>query len=98
MLYFLPNLPQFHKPSSGTWFLDSPYFWESAEAVALQFGHIMALVLLWVEPWLDICPPCQRYDSMKFCANFCKFGTSLIGSKLNNAFSKPFKIYDLLFN
>ena len=34
---------------------------------------------------------------MKFCANFGKFGTSLISSKLNTAFSKPFKIYYLLF-
>ena len=69
--------------------------------IALKFLpstiEVKSLVLLWVEPWLDICPPCQRYDSMKFCANFCKFGTSLIGSKRNTAYSKPFKIYYLLF-
>ena len=45
-------------------------------------GHLSALI---------------SYDSMKLCAHFCKFGTSLIGSKLNTAFSKPFKLYYLLF-
>ena len=29
------------------------------------------------KPWLDISQPSQHYDSVRGCATFCKFSTSL---------------------